>query len=304
MLRSVDPVDAVHVAEPAATADERRRGCLNCGAALQGPFCSQCGQRDVPPYPTIRELTHDAWQQFSGWDGRFITTFWTLLRRPGRLTVETLEGRRAGHVSPLRVYLTASLLYFLVAAASPYLGTNSGAQVPGTNSITIDLRDPAAADRLTAEQRAQLLKSIDRAPWWAKPMMRSAVLDPGGLRQRFLALLPRVLFALVPVFAIFVALFYRRRPFPQHLIFALHLHAAAFIVMSAAEASNFLRSRVVAAAVGTVGLLFILTYALVAFRRVYGDPWWRVVLKAAGVSLLYLVVSAAAMFLAISWAAR
>ena len=30
--------------------------CLNCGAALTGPFCAQCGQRNIPPYPSVREL--------------------------------------------------------------------------------------------------------------------------------------------------------------------------------------------------------------------------------------------------------
>jgi uncharacterized protein DUF3667 len=92
--------------------------CLNCGTPLRGPFCAGCGQRDVPPYPSVRELAIDAISEFSGWDGRLSQTLRTLIRRPGVLTREFLEGRRARYISPLRVYLTASLVYFVVAFGS------------------------------------------------------------------------------------------------------------------------------------------------------------------------------------------
>ena len=35
------------------------RFCLNCGEALAGKFCSACGQEDVAPHPTVRELASD-----------------------------------------------------------------------------------------------------------------------------------------------------------------------------------------------------------------------------------------------------
>ena len=38
--------------------------CLNCGASLVGPFCSDCGQRAVPPSPTLNELAGDAIAEF------------------------------------------------------------------------------------------------------------------------------------------------------------------------------------------------------------------------------------------------
>ena len=48
--------------------------CLNCGHELHGQFCSECGQRAVPPHPTVRELAGDAFAEFSGWDGKFAET--------------------------------------------------------------------------------------------------------------------------------------------------------------------------------------------------------------------------------------
>ena len=49
--------------------------CLNCGAALHGSFCSACGQRSVPPDPTVDEVAGDAWQELSGYDGRIAQRF-------------------------------------------------------------------------------------------------------------------------------------------------------------------------------------------------------------------------------------
>jgi hypothetical protein len=30
--------------------------CLNCGTGLHGRFCSQCGQRVIPRYPSLPQL--------------------------------------------------------------------------------------------------------------------------------------------------------------------------------------------------------------------------------------------------------
>lgn len=100
--------------------------CLNCGAPLDGRFCPECGQRDIPPYPSVRELATDAFAEFSGWDGRLAATLRGLVEHPGLLTREFLEGRRARYISPVRLYLTASVVYFVLAASAPNLRLDSG----------------------------------------------------------------------------------------------------------------------------------------------------------------------------------
>jgi hypothetical protein len=92
--------------------------CLNCGRALHGAFCATCGQRSVPSDPTLSELAGDAWHELSGYDGRIASTFRSLFR-PGKLTLEYLQGRRARYLPPVRLYLIVSVIYFLVAAAAP-----------------------------------------------------------------------------------------------------------------------------------------------------------------------------------------
>ena len=286
-----------------AAAAEVVSACLNCGAELTGAFCSACGQRVIPAYPTVREMAGDAWQELSGYDGRFARTFRLLLRHPGALTLEVLEGRRARYISPVRLYLVASVVYFLIAVASPNLTPPPSSQVPGT-TVKIDLSGgDAGLASLTPEQREQMLKALDRAPWWAAPLIRPAVTSPREFRARFLTNFPRVLFALVPVFAGIVALFYRRRRFLVPLVFSLHLHTAVFVVFSLTELSNFPRSTVFAGLCGLVAFVFIVAYSLLAFRRVFGESWRWTLAKSAGIAILYSVAGACGMVLALLWTA-
>ena len=278
---------------PVAT--ERVTGsCLNCGSELRGRFCSACGQRAISPYPTVGEMIGDAWQELSGYDGRFARTFRLLLGRPGGLTVDTLEGRRARYISPIRLYLAASLAYFLVAAAIPNIRVPQPASIPGSG-VTVRVDGSGAVAPLSQEQRDTALRDIERAPWWLRMFLRPAIEDPGGFRTRFLQSLPRVLFALVPVFAGIVALFYRRRGYVQHLVFAVHLHAAIFITLAVRELAQLTRSLAILTIFELAALVAIVGYSLLAFRRVYGEGWPRVVAKGAGIAVLYGIAGLAAL---------
>jgi hypothetical protein len=270
--------------------------CLNCGAALRGPFCGQCGQRAIPAYPTLREMAADVWHEFSGWDGRFVRTFRTLLH-PGALTIEVLEGRRARYVSPLRMYLVASVVYFVIAAAVPNLNRPSPARMPGGNHA-VDLTGPTSA-----EERAQVLEMLDsRAPRWADVLIRPMVLDSQGVIGRFRQTFPRALFALLPLFAAIVAVFYRRRPFSQHLVFSLHLHAATFSVFAAAQLANLTNSRMAAGLVGAVAMVSLAAYGFNAFRRVYRESWLWVALKSSVIAVVYVVALLLAIVATYAWA--
>jgi hypothetical protein len=256
--------------------------CLNCGAPLQGPFCSGCGQRVIPPYPTLRELAGDAWHEFSGWDGRFVRTLRRLLH-PGALTIEVLEGRRARYVSPLRLYLTASVFYFLVAALIPNVNQQAVVKLPGEEG-PIDVTRP-----IPQEQRTAALAQLDHAPWWANALIRPMILDPQRVIAGFRETMPRALFVLVPVFAGVLSVFYRRRPFSQHLVFVLHLHAAVFLGLGIGRLGDAPRRPILAVVIGAGVLLGLAVYALLAFRRVYRESWMRVLFKSVGVGVLYLI---------------
>jgi hypothetical protein len=274
--------------------------CLNCGTDLHGAFCAGCGQRSVPANPTVSELAGDAWQELSGYDGRIASTVRGLLR-PGHLTVDYLQGRRARYLPPVRVYLIVSLLYFVVAASVP-IATDG--DITGPAGISIQLTDEGRARGmiLTAEDRAEMLRDINDAPWFLQPMIRSFAEDPEGFRNRIFTIMPRVFFGLLPVFAGIVALFYRGRTFPTALVFATHLHAFAFVTFTLSEGAKATGHLMFSAAVGVSAILWFVVYAVRAFHAVFGGSWPVTFAKATGVGVVYLLASMPALILILVWA--
>jgi hypothetical protein len=126
--------------------------------------------------------------------------------------------------------------------------------------------------------------------------------DPEGLRGRLFTIMPRVFFGLLPVFAGIVALFYRRRRFPTALVFAVHLHAFAFLIFSLSEAAKLTKSSAVAAAVGVPAVIIFTVYTLAAFRAVFGGGWPITIAKAVGIGFVYSLAAVPAFFLMMIWA--
>jgi hypothetical protein len=278
--------------------------CLNCGEPLTGKFCSQCGQRALPPYPTVREMIGDAWEELVGWDGRLALTFRMLVKRPGALTLDSLEGRRTRYVKPLRLYLLASVVYFFARLAIPEIGLvgRQTANLPGGDQVTIDLSGPGGIASISPEDRQELLKSAERAPWFLKDLIIEIATDPLDFRRRIIEYMPRAFFVLVPAFAGVLSLVFWRRRFMQHLIFALHLHTVFFFTLTLGELPKLTGQLVLVAAVQIAAWLWLIGYTLISLKRVYGNRWMTTILKSVALAALYLALWVPAMVALLAWA--
>lgn len=245
----------------------------------------------MPVNPTVSELAGDAWNELSGYDGRLAASFRSLLR-PGQLTVDYLQGRRARYLSPVRLYLIASVVYFLVAAVVP----------EGVGGLRIGVWNDRGETQLSAEERAAIQAQLPELSWPLRPMLESAVNDPEAFRARVIKILPRVFFGLLPVFAGIVWLFYRNMRFPAALVFAVHLHAFAFLTGAISEAAKFTGSLAVSLAVGVIVLVVVSIYALRAQQAVFGGTWSETVAKATAIGLLYMIAAMPAYAIALIWA--
>jgi hypothetical protein len=244
--------------------------CANCGAPLAGPYCAQCGQKVTPLNPPLRDVLHEVAHEVLSFDNRLFRSARLLLTKPGLLTLEYLSGRRAQYVSPLKLYLTFSVLYFAVAAYSPNT----------TLLITVRPTDPQEAATPASQQELAALRQA------------------GG--RALVEWVPRVMFVLVPVFAALIWLVTRRsgRHYPQHLYFALHVHAAWFAAEALAAGVAAVNVPAVTAVLGRLGGFYLFAYLVLALRRAYQLSTPRALLWTLVVGLAYaLMVSVA--FLAI-----
>jgi len=265
----------------------------------------------------VRELVVDAFWELSGWDGRFAATVRKLFTAPGALTRDFLEGRRVRYLSPLRLYLLASLVYFLVAAAAPvrtnagsveFSGISIGATTAKTSSapqrVASNMKETVASQQaLAGPQRDSALKDIAKAPAVMRPFLRRVVLDPAGFRRGLTETMPRVLFALLPVFAAIVAMFYRRRKYPEHLYFSIHLHSFIFLALTLSVLTRFLPAAAIGSTIRLGVALWIIVYATLAFRRTYGGSLGATIAKEIGIGFVYFWAGVAALLVTIYWVA-
>jgi hypothetical protein len=247
--------------------DEAR--CANCGAVLHGPFCSACGQAVKPLDPPVRHFAKEFSQELLDVDGRVPRSFRRLFLSPGFLTREYLAGRRVPWLTPLRMYLLASVAMFGVLAM---VGDRGGVELKfagDSREVTDRVRTFGFASE--AEMRA----AIDAARY---------------------AWMPRVMFLLVPFFAWLVAIVRRRagRRFPAHFVFALEVHAAAFGVLALMKGLMYLSPPPLARALDVLADVYVIGYIFLALRTAYGGTRWKAALDTAIVLVLYMAATLAA----------
>lgn len=149
LARAVDP--------DTGTAQSRNTAnCLNCGASLQGAFCHECGQK-AHIHRTISGIMHDLVHGVLHLDGKLWNTLPLLVFKPGRLTREYIEGKRARHVSPMAMFLFSVFLMFAVFQAL-------GITTPGELDPQITDATGAEARSALETQRTQLQRKLATLP--------------------------------------------------------------------------------------------------------------------------------------------
>lgn len=253
------------------------RACPNCGAPVDDRYCPRCGQRNRERLVSLRSILREALEDQFSLGGTLPRTLGTLLFRPGRLTRDYVAGRIARYVAPFRLYLVSSILFFVVlsfVAGFDQTWTLVGPRIPEPT------REPGAA---TAEGRGTFVLvrlGVDstRVPGWMKPaaryyLQREEALNRMPPREGARVLyeaternVPRALFLMVPLFALFLKGLYRRRWYVEHFVFVLHLHSLGFLL---ATLALLVRDAWVTRALG----LWLLLSLLLAMRRVYAQSW-------------------------------
>jgi hypothetical protein len=92
-------------------AGERR--CRNCGAPLQGAYCSDCGQAARTDRLAVSEALQHAVGGFTGIERALPRTLVGLSLDPGGTVARYVEGRRIRYIAPLRYAAWTVGLYVL-----------------------------------------------------------------------------------------------------------------------------------------------------------------------------------------------
>lgn len=153
------------LAGPHAGAPGASGACLNCNAALQGPFCAQCGQH-AHVHRSVLHAVEEFLHGIVHFDGRFWNTLPLLIFRPGRLTRDYVMGRRARYIAPVAVFLLTIFAMFLLFAFLPGPSGDAAA-------VKLDGPERAAAVADLKERRLAAQRELDQ-------MEARLAADPGN----------------------------------------------------------------------------------------------------------------------------
>lgn len=296
--------------KPEALDHHAASDCPNCGAAVSGNFCHQCGQETVLHPPSITEFFHEFIGHYVALEGKLWKTLGLLIFRPGRLTLEYMAGRRTRYVQPLRVYLTFSLIFF---ALFKFMGEDhhiGGVKYDARPVIHVGKDEIEARKRDRAELEAELEAEKNKGELAKLATLKGvedrlidSFSDDNGkkIKAAVFSYAPYAVFALMPVFALLLKLLYlgSGRRYGEHLLFALHANAFAFLMLSLIMlADGPLPS------LGQILFLWMFIYLPLAMRRVYGGGKFLTFLHWIVLMLLHLtsigIVIAGILFAAVA----
>jgi hypothetical protein len=257
--------------------------CANCGAAIAGEYCSACGQRVEPHIHSVWGFLREATESLTHADSRLWRTLGSLLVRPGFLTREFLQGRRARYLPPFRLYLVVSVLFFVVASL---LG--------GFEPVQVDEREAVAAEPAGSDGPCTY-----KGPWqdFLGPRVQRGCerirAEDGGrmLGKEFMTNVPRMLFLFLPLIAIVMKLLYWRpkRYYVEHLLFFVHIHSFTFVLFTLLMLLTAPLPEAIGSVVTFAGFVYCAWYVFRAMRVVYGQSPRRTFAKYAVLSMTYLI---------------
>ncbi len=292
---------------PESRKDAGGRNCLNCCAALAGRFCHECGQEDEDRRIPFRKLVSEAFGEVLSFDSRFFRSIRPLLLRPGFLTQEYMAGRRVRYLPPFRFYLIVSVVFFAALALNQSRLIQVGASdlsAPVIIGIRPDSTTTAALDTLTAGSESTTGAAPDTLaglPGFLARTLAKASADEDRLNREIRSALPRLMFLLMPLFALMLWLLHirTRRLYIEHLVFALHLHTFAFLLLAVALLAGRMIGPRVGGALQGLAFLMVVAYLFRAMRRVYAQSVLKTLGKLVGLWLGYLLIFAAAVVVAV-----
>jgi hypothetical protein len=277
--------------------------CPNCNAFIKADakYCHECGQKRIHPKDhSVWHLIIESIGDFFHFDSKFLATLRPLLFRPGFLTKEYLQGKRARYFQPFKLFLFISFLYFLAAGMMNHRNSDRdleaslpGKSVSGKDSSAnkseysvhlaeihdkiMDLPDDSLRKLVKIHGLNRFINiSYPRENWFVRFLYKQTIKNrlQGSLTfgENMKKTVPKLIFILIPFFAFLLKLLYIRRKifYFRHIIFSLHYLSFVFLLLWINLFGSLLSTWI-----STVLFLSMLVYLFIAMKKVYQQKMLR-----------------------------
>lgn len=283
--------------------------CSNCQYKFEGidNFCPNCGQENHSHHAPFKHIIIEFIESLTHFDTKFFNTLKTLVFRPGLLSKDYNEDKRARYVPPVRLYIFLSFVFFFLLSIfskgtdeipikdnagkidyGPKVSIIGRKQLQDSIIVALEYRK----DLTTATVDSIIKARMPEGGWFETIFIRQNVRTQLGLvtaediNHTFLKNIGIVIFILMPIFAIILEILYirRKRLYIEHLIFSVHFHAFIFISLIVALLLYQFTHEVEWSAYLLIIIPFYSTFAL---KRVYENPWAKTIVKSVLLTLSY-----------------
>ncbi len=276
----------------------KKTECPNCGYSLSQAFnyCPSCGQENHTHKLPFKHFVSEFLETLFHFDNKLLATIRDLFI-PGRMTVNYNQNKRGRYVPPVRLYIFITFIFFLILTLSSKLeqkaddNESNDAKSNHLSFSFLDFKEDTTDARLNQIRNATdpdpliddyIRDEIPDEGWIMKKIARNSLLINTGHvgKEEFMHKLHKgisgSMFVLMPVFAFFLWLLYRRKKtfYSEHLIFSLHFHTLLFIIFTLWLVLNLVNLHI-----GLLFLAVILTYFLLSLKNVYAQGWMKTTMK-------------------------
>ena len=259
--------------------------CRNCSAPLAGQYCSSCGQKHQLRVITLWELFRSLIGDLFELDSRLWRSLRPLVFRPGFLTREYLNGKRAFYTPPLRMYLVLSITFFLVISM---VGDDSGLDF-SVDDMDITLEDGRELTSENPEEALAQCNQIEVSGVFGSATLQTALRERceqfvtegfGEFARAVGDNIPKMLFFLLPLIAVFMKILYlgSNRFYVEHILFLVHYHSAFFLMLTLNLLLELVTDQLPQIAwvsvIASIGIaVYVPVYLWQGIKNVYGQHW-------------------------------
>ena len=243
--------------------------CPNCGSEVLARYCANCGQSQSRADASLFQILSEAFGELTDLDSRIWLTVRTLLFRPGRITRDYCQYRRARYLPPFRIYiLTNVLLYFVINWFDGGVRVGLGIDVPALEDGGFRFFDPNEAD-----------------------------------------IVPQVGFIMLPFLALGLTLLYlnQRKSYSDHFVAALHIKTLVAILIAIAAIINGLWTtleylfgldlRNIGGRITLLLMPIIIVYLIASLQTIYGGKLLLNIIRVPVLLVAYFYTAAGIVYL-------
>lgn len=311
--------------------EDSRGHCENCGVILQGVYCHACGQLAQTSFRFFGAILMELLDNLFSYDSRVYRTLIPLMTRPGYVCNEYLAGRRASYLPPFRLYLFASIMFFLLAPMVTDVSISPDASTGDIHATVI--REEIRAELKSAEKDNGIINltdaDIDKSDInvnlsflsdkqnraLREKLEKSTENNAADLMNATLNNLPTMMFLLLPIFALTLKLFYlfSKRYYMEHVVVVLYSQSYLFFmllfVLALDNGHDFLADRfpalvllhTIGKVIITLSVYWIPVHLFLIQKRVYGQSIALTLGKFVATALTYFGLLGITLALAVIW---